>query len=99
MGDGETLPTRDEVIRRLREVMDPEIRTDVYTLGLIREIAIGEEGIDILMTLTTPTCPYGEEIIRKVERAIAPLSAEVRVDVTFDPPWEPPEDIRIALGI
>ncbi len=92
-------PTKEDIIKALKTVEDPEIHIDIYSLGLIYNIAIGEDGIDILMTLTTPFCPYGEEIIASVEKALGALGVEVRVDVTFEPEWVPPEDIRIALGI
>ncbi len=94
-----TLPTTAEVIARLETVKDPEIHIDVYTLGLVRNIRIGIDGIDILMTLTTPFCPYGDEIVLGVENALQPLGQEVRVELTFEPPWEPGEDVRIALGL
>lgn len=92
-------PTKDDVIKALKTVEDPEIHLDIYSLGLIYDIAIGPDGIEILMTLTTPFCPYGEEIIASVEKALKIFGVEVRVDVTFEPEWVPPEDIRIALGI
>lgn len=93
------LPTKDEVTHALKSVIDPEIHADIHTLGLIRDITIGEEGIDILMTLTTPMCPYGDKIVQDVERALKKLHPEVRVEITFDPPWEPSEETRIALGL
>jgi metal-sulfur cluster biosynthetic enzyme len=93
------LPTKEEVIAKLSTVTDPEIHIDIYTLELVRDIRIGEEGIDILMTLTTPFCPYGDEIVLAVENALLPFGQEVRVELTFEPPWEPGEDVRIALGI
>lgn len=92
-------PTKEDVIKALKTVEDPEIHLDIYSLGLIYDIAIGEDGIEILMTLTTPFCPYGEEIIASVEKALKVFGVEVRVDVTFEPEWVPPEEIRIALGI
>ena len=94
-----TAPTKDAIIAALKEVMDPELMTDIYSLGLIYDIAIGPDGIDILMTLTTPFCPYGGEIVSRVERALARFGVEVRVEITFEPAWQPPEDIKIAFGI
>lgn len=93
------MPTKAEVIAALQTVIDPEIHADVYTLGLIYDIKIGEDGIDILMTLTTPFCPYGDEIVRNVEKALKQFGTEVRVDLTFEPEWKPSEETRIALGL
>ena len=93
------MPTKDEIITQLKTVVDPEIHIDVWTLGLIYDIKIGEDGVDLLMTLTTPFCPYGDEIVKKIEKALQVFGVEVRVDLTFEPEWQPPEDIKIALGI
>lgn len=93
------MPTKEQIIEALKTVIDPEIHADIYTLGLIYDIKIGEEGIDILMTLTTPFCPYGDEIVRNVEKALKKFGVEVRVDLTFEPEWKPSEETRIALGL
>lgn len=92
-------PTKEQIIDALKTVVDPEIHADIYTLGLIYDTKVGEEGIDILMTLTTPFCPYGDEIVQKVEGALKKFGVEVRVDLTFEPEWKPNEETRIALGL
>ena len=91
--------TKDKIITALKTVEDPEIHIDIHTLGLIYNIDINDAGIDILMTLTTPFCPYGDQIVQSVEKALKHFGVEVRVDLTFEPEWQPPEDVRIALGI
>jgi len=93
------LPTKEQVIEKLKAVKDPELGIDIHTLGLVYNIAISEEGIDITMTLTSPYCPFGNEIVESVEEALLPLHPEVRVDITFEPVWEPSEELRISLGI
>ncbi|OGZ05986.1 MAG: hypothetical protein A2942_04625 [Candidatus Lloydbacteria bacterium RIFCSPLOWO2_01_FULL_50_20] len=93
------MPTKEQIIAALKTVIDPEIHADVYTLGLIYDIKVGENGIDILMTLTTPFCPYGDEIVQKVEGVLKKFGVEVRVDLTFEPEWAPSDDMRIALGL
>lgn len=90
---------KEEIIEALKTVEDPEIHIDVYSLGLIYNIDINDSGIDILMTLTTPFCPYGNQIVQSVEKVLKPFGVEVRVEITFEPEWVPPEDVRIALGI
>ena len=94
-----TLPTKESIIEKLKTVKDPELGIDIYTLGLIYDIRISEEGIDITMTLTSPFCPFGNQIVESVEDALLPLHPEVRVDITFEPVWEPSEDLKISLGI
>ncbi len=93
------LPTKDQVIEKLKTVKDPELGIDIHTLGLIYDIAISEEGIDITMTLTSPYCPFANELVESVEEALLPLHPEVRVDITFEPAWEPSEELRISLGL
>ncbi len=94
----DTLNT-ENIIEELKTVKDPELGLDIYSLGLIYETKIGEDGIDILMTLTTPFCPYGDEIIQSVEKALKKFGVEVRVDITFEPEWQPSEDLKISLGL
>ena len=91
--------TKEAIIDALKTVEDPELMMDIYSLGLIYNITIGDDGIDILMTLTTPFCPFGDQIIQSVERALKPFGVEVRVDITFEPEWTPSEDLKIALGL
>ncbi|OGZ03837.1 MAG: hypothetical protein A2648_02015 [Candidatus Lloydbacteria bacterium RIFCSPHIGHO2_01_FULL_41_20] len=91
--------TKEQIIEKLKTVKDPELGIDVWTLGLIYKIETEEEGIDILMTLTSPFCPFAEELIASVEKALIPLYPEVRVNITFDPPWEPTKELRTMLGV
>ena len=94
------IPTKEQIIDKLKTVKDPELGIDVWTLGLIYDTKIGDDGIDITMTLTSPFCPFVDELIESVEKALAPLSnGEARVHITFDPPWEPTEELRMMLGV
>ena len=94
----------DQVIQALKQVYDPEIPVDIYELGFIYNIAITPTcGIEILMTLTSPTCPAADYILSQVEsqlRAIEGVS-DVVVSLTFDPPYSPDmmSDIaKVELG-
>ncbi len=77
-----------EILRKLREVVDPELGVDIVNLGLIYDITF-EEGIPkIVMTMTTPMCPVGPLIVMGVENKMKELGyPDVIVEVTFDPPW------------
>ena len=67
---------------------------------LIYDIKIVDDGVDILMTLTSPFCPFGNEIVVSVEKAVKKLGVdEVRVDITFEPAWKPTAELRAILGI
>ncbi|MBI2046060.1 MAG: DUF59 domain-containing protein [Parcubacteria group bacterium] len=92
--------TKELVIEKLKEVKDPELDIDVYTLGLIYDISIENGEVGVLMTLTTPFCPFGNEIVEKVEEKIYELKPDaVKVDITFDPPWTAPKGLRDILGV
>ena len=96
----------EKILTKLKEVKDPELGIDIVTLGLIRNVAEddpkekGMTGVEVLMTLTTPFCPYANDIITAVEDALISLGYEdSRVELTFEPPWEPSEELRATLGV
>ncbi|MCK5026961.1 MAG: metal-sulfur cluster assembly factor [Candidatus Pacebacteria bacterium] len=96
--------SKESVIEKLKEVKDPEIGIDVWTLGLIYSINTDDDGIEIKMTLTTPFCPFADVIVRQVEQSAKELLEDkeiqsVRVDLTFEPPWKPTDEIRTMLGL
>ena len=96
------MPTREQLIESLKKVFDPEINIDVWTLGLIYGLEIEPDGlIKIKMTLTTPMCPYGPALIENVKEAIKKVNGvrDVVLDLVFDPPWVPSEELKMQLGL
>lgn len=94
--------TEQQIIEKLKLVKDPEIGIDIHTLGLIYKITLEDDGVEILMTFTTPLCPFADELIADVEKKVGELGYEegdVRVELTFDPVWEPSEEVRMMLGV
>ena len=94
--------TEQQIIEKLKLVKDPEIGIDVWTLGLIYKITPEIDGVEILMTLTTPFCPFADDLIADVEKKVSQLGYEegdVRVELTFEPAWEPSEEVRMMLGV
>ena len=92
LGDAEVARLTDEIIAALKTVYDPEIPSDIYELGLIYKIDIADDRkVAIDMTLTTPNCPSAQELPGMVENAVAsvPGVGEVKVDIVWDPPWDP----------
>lgn len=80
--------TKEDVIKALRGVYDPEIPVNIYDLGLIYGIKVEGKRVELLMTLTAPGCPLAAQIAKDAERAVREAGAEdVRVELTFDPPW------------
>jgi len=90
----------DKIKTALKEVKDPELRLDVCFLGLIREILVKEEEVIITMTLTSPACPAAGSLVDEVRKKAAAVvkNKEVKVELTFNPPWTPPEEVRELFG-
>ena len=82
----------DDLIEALKTVYDPEIPVDIYELGLIYKVDVSDDR-DVLveMTLTAPGCPVAGEMPGWVQDAVKeiPGIGEVKVDLVFDPPWDP----------
>jgi metal-sulfur cluster biosynthetic enzyme len=92
------------LVAALRQVYDPEIPINIFDLGLVYAVEIGEEGkVKVDLTLTSPACPMGPLIVEDTTRAVRETEGVVypRVDLVWDPPWDPselPEETRLELG-
>ncbi len=101
--------TEESVYAALRQVEDPELFVSIVDLGLIYEASLVENGgkwdVFVKMTLTSPGCPAGPELVANAKEAIQDLGeqvGEVKVEVTLTPPWTPDrmtEEARDELGI
>ena len=88
----------------LKAVIDPEIYQNIVDLGLVYGVEVEpEEAAVVNMTLTTPHCPMGPQIIADVEKTLIAHGAEsVTVNVVWDPPWTPDamtDELKQILGI
>jgi metal-sulfur cluster biosynthetic enzyme len=94
--------TPDTVRATLRQVVDPEIQYNIVDLGLIYDVRLEPPVVRVIMTLTSPGCPYGPMILHDVKEAVKTLGvSEVAIDVIWDPPWSPEkmsEEARLDLG-
>ena len=92
---------RSKIEESLKTVFDPEICLDVFTMGLIYDIKIDGSIVQIKMTLTTPLCPYGGFLIDSVKDVLKKIDgiSVVDVELVFDPPWVPPPEVRMMLGV
>jgi FeS assembly SUF system protein len=94
----------NEVLDMIRTCYDPEIPVNIYELGLIYEININENrDVQVLMTLTSPSCPVAETLPPDVENKIKGIEGvnSAKVDITFEPPWEQSmmsEEAKLELG-
>jgi len=80
-----------KVIDILRQIYDPEIPVNIYDLGLIYKIDIGEDLVArIEMTLTAPNCPVAESMPEEVRTRVTDEIEEIKdtiVEIVFEPPW------------
>lgn len=88
----------------LRAVIDPEIYQNIVDLGLVYGVEVQpDHAVDVTMTLTTPHCPMGPQIIENVEQALMGHGASaVRVHIVWEPMWTPDamtEELKRELGI
>ena len=95
----------DGIIAAIKTVYDPEIPADIYELGLIYKIDIGEDrAVKIDMSLTSPNCPSAQELPIMAENAVAsvPGVKEAKVEIVWDPPWDPSrmsDEARLVLNM
>jgi FeS assembly SUF system protein len=95
----------DGILAGLKTVYDPEIPADIYELGLIYKIDIKDDrSVQIDMSLTSPNCPSAQELPIMVENAVSsvPGVGPVKVDVVWDPPWDPSrmsDEARLVLNM
>ena len=94
----------EDVIEVLRECFDPEIPVNIVDLGLIYDIAIKPERIDIKMTLTALGCPMAADVMADVRDHLLTLPGitDAGVDIVYEPVWTPErmsEEARWELGM
>lgn len=97
----------DRVRLALRKVKDPELNLNVIDLGLVYEIVVEDPAagkVRVDMSLTSPGCPSGPEIMRDVENAVRGVSGvkEVEVNLVWTPMWSPERiepRVRAYMGL
>ncbi len=94
----------EQTIDALRTVYDPEIPVNIYELGLVYGVDVDPSGaVVIRLTLTSPGCPVAGSLPYEVESKVKaiPGVTSCRVDVVWDPPWNPSlmsEAAKLQLG-
>ena len=73
--------TKEDIIGALKTVYDPEIPVNVWDMGLVYDIDIAKDAVNIKMTFTSPTCPMMEDILTQVKNAVSAVVAPVPVNV------------------
>ncbi|MEZ5100533.1 MAG: Mrp/NBP35 family ATP-binding protein [Thermoleophilia bacterium] len=78
------MATRDEVLKALEQVIDPELHRSVVELDMVRDVHIDGGLVDLTIALTVAGCPLRSSFQEQVERAIGPLPGVERVELRFD---------------
>jgi metal-sulfur cluster biosynthetic enzyme len=97
-------PTPEAARKALRAVKDPELNLNIIDIGLVYDVEVDEGGqVRVKMTLTSPGCPAGTEILDDVKRVLGDLEGvqSVEVELVWDPYWTPERmdpRVRAFLG-
>lgn len=100
---GDALFTPDQVRVALRKVKDPDLSLNIVDLGLVYDVRVAGADVQVDVSLTSPGCPSGPQIIGDVERAILGLDGveAAQVNLVWSPPWTPDRiepRVRAYLG-
>lgn len=99
-----SIKTKERITDILRTVIDPEIEINIVDLGLVYEINISDNLIDITMTLTTQACPMHGSITDWVKRIVKMKfpDTEINVNLVWEPKWTPDkmsDNAKLQLGM
>ena len=95
--------TEEQATEALKQIIDPEIGLNIVDLGLVYDVDVEGAAVNVRMTLTSPGCPVGPQILNSSKMILQDLDGveEVNVDLVWEPFWTPerinPEH-RAALG-
>jgi metal-sulfur cluster biosynthetic enzyme len=95
--------TEDAVRTALRSVKDPELNLNIIDLGLVYEVDVEDGNVHIRMTLTSPGCPAGAQIMNDIHKAVRPLDGvkDVDIEIVWEPYWSPERiepKVRAMMG-
>ena len=79
---------------------DPELNIDIWTLGLIYDVKVDGKRVKIVLTFTSPLCPFYPQMVDDLKKLILDQQAEtVDIEITFTPMWKPSDELREMLGV
>jgi metal-sulfur cluster biosynthetic enzyme len=98
------MPDQASIYEKLKQIYDPEVGINIVDMGLIYSLDIADNKVEITMTLTSPGCPAGPQILSQVDNQVKTLDGieDVDIKVVWSPPWSPDmlsEEARDQLGI
>ena len=98
------MPDQETIYAALKHIYDPEVGINIVDMGLIYDLEMAENKVDLTMTLTSPACPAGPQILAQIDTQLKTLEGvdDVDIKVVWTPPWSPDmlsEEARDQLGI
>ena len=95
--------TAEGVRAALRQVKDPELDLNIIDLGLVYDVEVDQGEVRVKMTLTSPGCPAGPQIVHDADRTIKTLAGvtDVDIEIVWEPYWSPEKmdpKVRALLG-
>lgn len=96
--------TEEQAREALKQVEDPELGLNIVDLGLVYDVEVDGSNINVRMTLTSPGCPVGPQILNGSKMVLQDLEGveEVNVELVWEPFWSPDRinpDYRAILGL
>ena len=94
-----------DIVDVCKTIYDPEIPQNIWDLGLVYSVDIDDDkNVEIVMTLTTPSCPVGPEFLNTVKVRVGEVKDvnKCHVELVWDPPWSPEmmsEEAQTMLGM
>src|SRR5829696_277175 len=98
-------PPTDEIVKlALRKVKDPDLNLNIIDLGLVYDVRVDGRTVEVEMSLTSPACPSGPQLMGDAERAVRgiPGVADVQVHLVWSPLWSPDRiepRVRAYMGL
>lgn len=94
----------EKVYEALKQIVDPEVGFDIVSLGLIYDVKVKDGIVNIVMTLSSPSCPISDVILGWVEQAVLGIEGveDINIELSFEPSWNiemANDDVKKALGI
>ena len=95
--------TGDAVRQTLRTVKDPELNLNIIDLGLVYDVDVEDGNVHIQMTLTSPGCPAGPQIMNDIHKTLGAMDGvqDVDIEIVWEPYWTPEKiepKIRAMMG-
>ncbi len=96
--------TEDQAREALKQIVDPEIGLNIVDLGLVYDIDIDDATVNVRMTLTSPGCPVGPQLLNGSKAVLEDLEGveEVNIELVWEPFWTPERvapEYRALLGL